>query len=95
VTVVAFPLSVAGAVAQIVLGFYGFYGFWLVWRFLLPYLPGPEDSRDRVAPFVGYFTDPFVNPVAERLHLPARVVSGLWVVVVAAASVIIRRLFST
>ena len=88
----AFALSVAGAVAQIVLGFYG---FWFVWRFLLPYLPGPEDSRDRVAPFVGYFTDPFVNPVAERLHLPARVVAGLWVVVVAAASVIVRRLSST
>ncbi len=78
----AFALSVARAVTQIVLGFYG---FWLVWRFLLPYLPGPENGRDRVAPFVGYFTDPFVNPVAERLHVPARLVAGLWVVAVAAA----------
>jgi uncharacterized protein YggT (Ycf19 family) len=88
VTAVSFALSVAGAVVQIVLGFYG---FWLVWRFLLPYLPGPADSRDRVAPFVGYFTDPFVNPVAQGLHLPARLVAGSWLVVVAAASVVVRR----
>ena len=88
----AFVISIAGAVAQLVLGFYG---FWLVWRCLLPYLPGPEDSRDRVAPFVGYFTDPFINPVAARLHLPARWIAWLWVVGVAAASVIVRRLTST
>ena len=87
-----FAISVAGAVAQI---FLGFYGFWLIWRFLLPYLPGPEDSHDRVAPFVGYFTDPFIKPVAARLHLPARWIAGFWVVGVAAASVIVRRLTST
>ena len=87
-----FAISVAGSVAQIVLGFYG---FWLIWRFLLPYLPGPEDTDDRVAPFVGYFTDPFVNPVADRLHLPARLIAGLSVVVVAVVSVIVRRVTST
>ncbi|MBW3640628.1 MAG: YggT family protein [Actinobacteria bacterium] len=85
---VAFAISVAGAIAQIVLGFYG---FWLIWRVLLPYLPGPDNSGERVAPFVGYFTDPFINPVARRLHLPARAVAGLSVVIVAAASVLVRR----
>ena len=90
--VVAFVIAVAGAVAQIVLGFYG---FWLIWRLLLPYLPGPADSHERVAPFVGFFTDPFIDPVARRLHLPVRLVTALWVVVVAAVSVVVRRLTST
>ncbi len=88
----SFILAVVGAVAQIVLGFYG---FWLAWRVLLPYLSGPRDPDERVAHFVGYFTDPFINPVAERLHLPARLVSTFAVVVVASASVIVRRLTST
>jgi hypothetical protein len=43
-----------------------FYAFWLVWRVLLPDLPGPPDPSDRVAPYVGYLTDPFVVPVARR-----------------------------
>jgi len=90
--VVSFIIAVAGAITQIMLGFYG---FWLAWRVLLPYLPGPREPNDRVAPFVGYFTDPFINPVAERLHLPARLVSTFAVVVVATASVIVRRLTST
>jgi hypothetical protein len=89
---VSFVIAVAGAVAQVMLGFYG---FWLAWRVLLPYLPGPPHADDRVAPFVGYFTDPFINPVAERLHLPARLVAALAVVVVASASVIVRRVTST
>ncbi len=88
----SFILAVAGATAQILLGFYG---FWLVWRVLLPYLPGPRNPEDRVAPFVDYFTDPFINPVADRLHLPAGLVSTFAVVVVASASVIVRRLTST
>jgi hypothetical protein len=92
VPVVAFGISVAGDIAQIV---FGFYGFWLIWRFLLPYLPGPSDSRDRVAPFVGYFTDPLVLPVSNRLHLPARLITAVWVVGVAAASVLVRRVTST
>jgi hypothetical protein len=89
---VSFLVAVAGAVAQLMLGFYG---FWLVWRVLLPYLPGPPQAEDRVAPFVGYFTDPFINPVAERLHLPARLVAAFDLVVVASASVIVRRVTST
>lgn len=86
-----FVVAVAGAVVQIVLGFYG---FWLIWRVLLPYLPGPERSDERVAPFVGYFTDPFINPVAERLHLSARLIAALSVFAVAAAMVIVGRLTS-
>ena len=82
-----FVISVAGAVVQIVLGFYG---FWLIWRVLLPYLPGPEESDERVAPFVGYFTDPFVDPLANRLHLPARVIAALSVLAVGAAMVVVR-----
>jgi len=90
--VVSFILAVARAITPIMLGFYG---FWLAWRALLPYLPGPRDPDDRVAPFVGYFTDPFINPVAERLHLPARLVSAFAVVVVANTSVLVGRLTST
>jgi uncharacterized protein YggT (Ycf19 family) len=90
--VVPFIFAVAGALAQIILGFYG---FWLIWRVLLPYLPGPPQADDRVAPFVGYFTDPFINPVARRLHLPARLVAAFAVVIVASASVIVRRVTST
>jgi len=59
---VSFILAVAGAITQIMLSFYG---FWLAWRVLLPYLPAPRDPDDRVAPFVGYFTDPFINPAAD------------------------------
>lgn len=88
----SFVIAVGGAVAQILLGFYG---FWLAWRVLLPYLPGPPQADDRVAPFVGYFTDPFINPVAKRLHLPARLVAAFAVVTVASASVIVRRVTST
>ena len=87
----SFIAAVAGAATQILLGFYG---FWLAWRVLLPYLPGPRDPDDRVAPFVGYFTDPFINPVAERLRLPARLVAAFAIVVVASASVTVRRLSS-
>jgi uncharacterized protein YggT (Ycf19 family) len=89
--VVTFIFAVAGAVAQIILGFYG---FWLAWRVLLPYLPGPPQADERVAPFVGYFTDPFINPVAGRLHLPTRLVAAFALVAVASASVVVRRVTS-
>jgi hypothetical protein len=85
----SFVVAVVAAVVQFVLGFYG---FWLVWRVLLPALPGPPDREDRVAPFVGYFTDPFIEPVAARLHVPARLVAACALVLVAAASVLVRRL---
>jgi uncharacterized protein YggT (Ycf19 family) len=70
----------------------GFYAFWLVWRVLLPVLPGPPDPSDRVVPFVWYFTDPFVNPIAKALHVPARLVALVALVVVAAVSVALGRL---
>lgn len=76
--------DVAAVLAQFVLSFYA---FWLVWRVLLPVLPGPPQPRDRVAPFVGYFTDPIVTPLARKLHLPARAVAGGWLVAVALLSV--------
>jgi uncharacterized protein YggT (Ycf19 family) len=69
-----------------------FYGFWLVWRVLLPDLPGPHDPSERIAPYVGYFTDPFVNPIAKALHAPARLVALAALMVVAAVSVALGRL---
>jgi hypothetical protein len=83
---VTFVLSVAAALGQSVLSFYG---FWLVWRVLLPVLPGPPEPDKRIAPFAGYFTDPFVQPVARALHVPPRLVA---LVVVAIASVALARL---
>jgi hypothetical protein len=69
-----------------------FYAFWLVWRVLLPDLPGPPDPSDRVVPYVWYFTDPFVVPVAKALHVPTRLVALVALVVVAAVSVALGRL---
>lgn len=69
-----------------------FYAFWLVWRVLLPDLPGPPDRSDRVAPYVWYFTDPFVVPVARALHVPSRLVALVALVLVAALSVGLGRL---
>jgi short subunit fatty acids transporter len=68
-----------------------FYGFWLVWRVLLPALPGPADPDERVAPYVRYFTDPFVVPVANALHIPVRLVALVALVIVAAVSVALGR----
>ncbi|MDK3258732.1 hypothetical protein [Blastococcus capsensis] len=84
-----FFLAVIAALGQIVLGFYG---FWLVWRVLLPGLPGPAEPDKRIAPFAGYFTDPFVQPLATRLHVPPRLVAMLALVVVATASAALARL---
>jgi hypothetical protein len=64
-----------------------FYGFWLIWRILLPWLPGPADVHERVAPYVCYFTDPFVIPTARRLRLGERVVAAAALIIVAAALV--------
>jgi hypothetical protein len=86
---VSFLLAVVAALGQMVLGFYG---FWLVWRVLLPVLPGPAEREKRVAPFVGYFTDPFVLPVAKALHVPPRLVALLALVAVATGSVALARL---
>jgi hypothetical protein len=86
---VRYVLEWAVTVVQYALSFYG---FWLVWRVLLPDLPGPRDPSDRVAPYVWYFTDPFVVPVAKALHVPARLVALVALVVVAAVSVALGRL---
>lgn len=61
----------------------GFYGFWLVWRVLLPVLPGPPPADDRIAPYADYFTDPFVAPIARRLHVPDRSAAALSLIVLA------------
>lgn len=84
-----YTLEVAVAVVQFALGFYG---FWLVWRVLLPDLPGPPDRDDRVAPFVWYFTDPFIVPTAKALHVPARLMAFVALILVAALSVGMGRL---
>lgn len=80
--------DVAAVVAQFVLSFYA---FWLVWRILLPVLPGPASPSERIAPYVGYFTDPLITPVARTLHLPARTVALVLLVVVAVLSVALTR----
>ena len=54
-----------------------FYAFWLVWRVLLPWLPGPEEVRERIAPYACFFTDPFVMPVARGLRLRVEFVAFL------------------
>ncbi len=77
------------AVVQLVLSFYG---FWLVWRVLLPELPGPRTSEDRIAPFAGYFVDPLVQPLARRSHVHPRLLSGLLLIAVAAGQVGLDRL---
>jgi hypothetical protein len=65
----------------------GFYGFWLVWRLLLPVLPGPDERRERIAPFACYFTDPFVVPIARLTRLPERAITLASLVVAAAVLV--------
>jgi hypothetical protein len=77
------------AVGQLVLGFYG---FWLVWRVILPALPGPHNSEDRIAPYAAYFTNPFVQPLSRGLHVHPRLLSALLLIVVGAAQVALSRL---
>jgi hypothetical protein len=84
-----FFLAVVGALGQVVLSFYA---FWLVWRVLLPDLPGPPHRDDRIAPYAGYFTDPFVLPPARALHLPPRLIALLALVLVAIGTVALSRL---
>lgn len=86
---VIYLLQSAIAVGQLVLGFYG---FWLVWRVLLPELPAPRAPEEHIAPFVGYFTDPFVQPLARGLHVHPRLVSALILLVVGAGQVALTRL---
>lgn len=87
-----FGLQMLITVGQITLGFYG---FWLIWRVLLPVLPGPADAAERVAPFVCYFTDAFIEPLARRTHLRPRHVAVLALLAVAAGQVVLQRLSSS
>jgi hypothetical protein len=91
-TTMTFLAQTAIAVANLVAGFYG---FWLVWRVLLPILPGPRDADKRLAPYAHYFTDPFVAPLARTLHVPDRLVTGLWLVAVGAIIVGLNQLSSS
>lgn len=84
-----YMIEVAVVVVQFGLSFYA---FWLVWRVLLPDLPGPHDPEKRIAPFAGYFTDPFIIPVARTFRVPPRLVALLSLVLVAALSVALGRL---
>lgn len=84
-----FFLTVVAALTQAVLSFYA---FWLVWRVLLPELPGPPAAEKRIAPFAGYFTDPFVQPVARALHVPPRLVALVALITLAVGSVLLARL---
>jgi hypothetical protein len=86
---VSFFLAVVAALGQSVLSFYG---FWLIWRVLLPDLPGPAEPDKRIAPFAGFFTDPFVRPAARALHVPPRGVALLALIIVAVGSVTLARL---
>jgi len=81
---VDFAIAVVVTLLRIVLGFYG---FWLVWRVALPWLPGPADAEDRIAPFACYFTDPFLRPVARWTRLPPRALAAVALVGVAAVLV--------
>jgi hypothetical protein len=80
----SFLVGIGIALLQIVVAFYG---FWFVWRVLLPILPGPERAKERIAPFACYFTDPLVNPIAQRLRLNTWMVSALFLLLVAAVQV--------
>jgi hypothetical protein len=77
-----FLLQTLVAVVKIVLSFYG---FWLVWQVLLPILPGPPERSKRIARFAGYFTDPFVQPLARALHIHPKFLYTLFLLAVAAA----------
>ncbi len=78
----AFTIEIVITLVRILLGFYG---FWLVWRVALPWLPGPQDAKDRIAPFACYFTDPILEPVARLTRVPIRGLATVALVGVAAA----------
>lgn len=82
-------LQMAVALVQAVLNFYA---FWLVWRVLLPWLPGPEEVRERIAPYACFFTDPFVMPVAKGLRLRVGFVSFLALLLLVALQVGLEKL---
>lgn len=84
-----YTIEVVVALIQFTLSFYA---FWLVWRVLLPELPGPRDRQDRIAPYAGYFTDPFIVPVAKTLHIPPRLIAFVALTLIAMISIALDRL---
>jgi uncharacterized protein YggT (Ycf19 family) len=84
----SFLLHTLIAVVKIV---FSFYGFWFVWQVLLPILPGPRDRSKRIARFAGYFTDPLVKPLARVLHIHPKFLCVLFLLLVAAAQVVLGR----
>ncbi len=69
-----------------------FYGFWLVWQVLLPVLPGPPQTVDRIAPFAGYFIDPLRAPLTTHLRIPPWMASLILLITDAAALVALTHL---
>ena len=85
----SYLLQMAITLVQTVLSFYE---FWLVWRVLLPWLPGPEEVRKRIAPYACFFTDPFVAPVAKGLRLRVQFAAFLALLLLVALQVGLGRL---
>ncbi len=54
--------------------------------------PDPTTPRNGSPPFAGYFTDPFIVPVARTFRVPPRLVALLLLALVAALSVALGRL---
>lgn len=79
-----FAVDLTIQIAQLLLSFYG---FWLVWQVLLPVLPGPPQTNDRIAPFAGYFIDPLRAPLTTSLRLPPWIASLIPLLADAAALV--------
>ncbi len=84
-----FAIDLAIELAQLLLSFYG---FWLVWQVLLPVLPGPPRTADRIAPFAGYFIDPLRAPLTTHLRLPPWIASLILLLADAAALVALTHL---
>jgi uncharacterized protein YggT (Ycf19 family) len=74
-------------VVALVQAMLSFYSFWLVWRLLLPWLPGPEHMRERIAPYAYFFTDPFIRPVTKGLRLHSSIVTFFALTLIAALQV--------
>jgi hypothetical protein len=47
------------------------------WRVLFPALRGPPPDDERIAPYANYFTDPFVDLIARRLHTSERAAAAV------------------
>ena len=80
-----FAIDLAIQDAQLLLSFYG---FWPAWQMLYgPARATPRHASDRIAPFAGYFTDPFRAPLTSGLRLPPWIASLVLLLADAAALV--------